>query len=120
MDRKALFDAVRPYAPGGKLLAAHVPLIDAVAGGVGLGAARSSQAVKVSKNEAKASAAGEAGANEAVTDTTTIRNRQEESDPAAQALPDGVPDDRELRRRCRQLRDVGRVPPACRGLEGPA
>ncbi len=42
MDRKALFDAVRPYAPGGKLLAAHVPLIDAVAGGFGLGAARSS------------------------------------------------------------------------------
>lgn len=37
MDRKALFDAVRPYAPGGKLLPAHVPLIDALADGFGLG-----------------------------------------------------------------------------------
>ncbi|WP_436356932.1 glycoside hydrolase family protein [Brevundimonas sp. CEF1] len=37
MDRKALFDAVRPFAPGGKLLPAHVPLIDAVADAFGLG-----------------------------------------------------------------------------------
>lgn len=36
MDRKALFDAVRPFAPGGKLLTAHVPLIDAVADAFGL------------------------------------------------------------------------------------
>lgn len=36
MDRKALFDAVRPFAPGGKLLSAHVPLIDAVADAFGL------------------------------------------------------------------------------------
>ncbi len=36
MDRKALFDAARPFAPGGKLLSAHVPLIDAVADAFGL------------------------------------------------------------------------------------
>jgi len=78
------------------------------------------QAAKVAKTEEKASAARETGANEAVNDNTTIRNRQEERDHAAQILPDGVPDDRELRRRCRQLRDAGRSLPACRGLEGPA
>lgn len=36
MDRKALFDAVRPFAPGGRLTEAHVPLIDAVADAFGL------------------------------------------------------------------------------------
>jgi len=81
---------------------------------------RDSQAAEQAKVEAKASSARETSAGEAVNDTTTIRNRQEERDHAAQALPDGVPDDRELRRRCRQLRDDGRIPPACRGLEGPA
>ena len=81
---------------------------------------RDRQAAELAKTEAKASAARETGATEAVNDTTNIRNRQEERDHAAQALPDGVPDDRELRRRCRQLRDARRSPPACRGLEGPA
>ncbi|MGU3455654.1 hypothetical protein ACLBV5_05010 [Brevundimonas sp. M1A4_2e] len=81
---------------------------------------RDRQAAEQAKVEAKASAAREAAASERLTDTTTIRNRQEERDHAAQALPDGVPDERELRRRCRQLRDAGRIPPACRGLEGPA
>jgi len=78
------------------------------------------QAADQAKVEAKASSARETAAGEAVNDTTTIRNRKEERDHAAQALPDGVPDDRELRRRCRQLRDAGRSLPACRGLEGPA
>lgn len=36
MDRKALFEAVRPYAPGGRLIPAHIPLIDAVANAFGL------------------------------------------------------------------------------------
>lgn len=36
MDRKALYDAMRPFAPGGKLLDAHVPLIGAVADAFGL------------------------------------------------------------------------------------
>lgn len=81
---------------------------------------RDRQAAEQAKVEAKASSARETGAEEALTDATTIRNRQEERDHAAQALPDGVPDDRELRRRCRQLLDAGRRPAACRGLEGPA
>jgi len=81
---------------------------------------RYQHAAEQAEVERKASSARETGANEALTDTTTIRNRQEERDHAAQALPDGVPDDRELRRRCRQLLDAGRSLPACRGFDGPA
>ncbi|EGF96718.1 hypothetical protein CD944_15755 [Brevundimonas diminuta] len=77
-------------------------------------------ATEQANTEAKAASARETAAGERLTDTITIRDRQEERDHAAQALPDGVPDERELRRRCRQLRDAGRIPPACRGLEGPA
>lgn len=36
MDRKALFDAVRPHAPGGKLKPDWVPMIDALADAMGL------------------------------------------------------------------------------------
>lgn len=36
MDRKALFDAVRPYAPGAKLKPEWVPMIDALADALGL------------------------------------------------------------------------------------
>jgi hypothetical protein len=81
---------------------------------------RDRQAASALKVERKASSAREIAAGERLADTTTIRNRQEERDHAAEALPDGVPDDRELRRRCRQLLDAGRSLPACRGLEGPA
>jgi hypothetical protein len=80
---------------------------------------RDRQAAEQAKVEEVASSARETAAVERLNDTTTIRDRQEERDHAAQALPDSVPDDRELRRRCRQLRDDGRVPAACRGLEGP-
>ena len=81
---------------------------------------RDRQAAEQAKTDAKAASARETAAGERLTDTITIRDRQEERDHAAQALPDGLPDERELRRRCRQLRDAGRSPPACRGLEGPA
>jgi hypothetical protein len=81
---------------------------------------RDRQAAEDAKIESKASSARETAAGERQTDTTTIRDRQEERDHAAQALPDSLPDDRDLRRRCRQLRDAERFPPACRGLEGPA
>ncbi|MFZ4165166.1 hypothetical protein [Brevundimonas sp. NPDC058933] len=81
---------------------------------------RDRQAAEQAKVEAKASSARETGAEEALIETTTITNRKLERDHAAEALPDGLPDDRELRRRCRQLRDDGRIPPACRGPEGPA
>lgn len=36
MDRKALFDAVRPYAPGAKLKPEWVPMIDALADAMGM------------------------------------------------------------------------------------
>jgi len=80
---------------------------------------RDEQAARQAETERKAASAREAAASERLTDTTTIRDRQEERDHAAQALPDGVPDERELRRRCRQLRDAGRSPSACRRFEGP-
>ncbi|WP_287011271.1 hypothetical protein [Brevundimonas sp.] len=75
---------------------------------------RDRQAAENLKTERRAGAARETAASERLNDTQTIRNRQEERDHAAEAYPDGVPDDRELRRRCRQLRDAGRDLPACR------
>lgn len=81
---------------------------------------RDRQAAEQAKIEAKASSARETAAGERLADATTITNRKMERDHAAQELPDSLPDDRELRRRCRQLRDIGRIPPACRGLDGPA
>jgi len=81
---------------------------------------RDRQAAEQAKTEAKASSARETASGERLIDTATITTRKMERDHAAQALPDSMPDDRELRRRCRQLRDTGRIPPACRGPEGPA
>ena len=81
---------------------------------------RDRHAAEQARVEAKASSARETAAGERLSDTTTITNRKMERDHAAEALPDSLPDDRELRYRCRQLRDVERIPPACRGLEGPA
>lgn len=76
------------------------------------------QATEQAETERRASSARETAATERSADTTIIRNRQEERNHAAQALPDGMPDERELRRRCRQLRDAGRSLPTCVGLEG--
>ncbi len=81
---------------------------------------RDRHAAEQAMTEAKASSARETAAGERLTDNTTITNRKMERDHAAEALPDSLPDDRELRRRCRQLHDAKRSPPACRGLEGPA
>lgn len=72
------------------------------------------QAAEQAETERKASAARETASTERLNDTLTIQGRQKERDHAAQALPDGAPDARELQRRCRQLRDAGRVPAACR------
>ncbi|MCW0047778.1 hypothetical protein OIU13_14705 [Brevundimonas sp. BT-123] len=80
---------------------------------------RDRQAVQTHKTEAKASSARETAAVEREADTTAIRNRQEERDHAAEAIPDSRPDDRELRRRCRQLREAGRSRPACNGFDRP-
>ena len=81
---------------------------------------RDRQAAETHKTEARAASARETAAGERHADTTTIRNRQEERDHAAEAIPDSLPDDRELRRRCRQLREAGRRLPACDGLDRPA
>lgn len=81
---------------------------------------RDRQAVQTQKTEAKAASARETAAVEREADTTTIRNRQKERDHAAEAIPDSRPDDRELRRRCRQLREAGRSLPACNGFDRPA
>lgn len=75
---------------------------------------RDRQAVETQKTEAKASGARETAAREASIETPIIRNRQDQRDRAAEAIPDSHPDDRELRRRCRQLRDAGKTHPLCR------
>lgn len=81
---------------------------------------RDAQATQTAKTEARASTARETAADERSDDDHAIRDQQQERNHAAQALPDSVPDDRELRRRCRQLRDAGRIVSACVGLGGPA
>jgi len=79
---------------------------------------RDRQATEQAETEKKASAARETASTERLNDTLTTIGRQKERDDAAEALPDSRPDDRELRRRCRQLRDAGRSVPACAGLAG--
>ncbi|WP_374385546.1 hypothetical protein [Brevundimonas sp.] len=74
---------------------------------------RDHQAAEQAKIEVKAASARETAADERLNDTLTIQDRQKERDDAAEALPDSVPDARELQRRCRQLRDNGIEPAAC-------
>lgn len=74
---------------------------------------RARQAAEQAKIEEKAASARETAADERLNDTLTIQDRQKERDDAAEALPDSVPDARELQRRCRQLRDNGIEPAAC-------
>jgi hypothetical protein len=74
---------------------------------------RDRQAAEQAETEAKAVSARETAADERLNDTLTIQDRQKERDDAAEALPDSVPDARELQRRCRQLRDNGIEPAAC-------
>ncbi|MFN4296817.1 MAG: hypothetical protein ACK4FB_08235 [Brevundimonas sp.] len=77
------------------------------------------QAAEQAKTEQRASSSRETASAERLNDTLTIRDRQQERDDDAEALPDAVPDDRELRRRCRQLRESGNDGlPACAGLGG--
>jgi len=86
----------------------------------GRGDERDAQDDRTAKAEARASVGRDTAATERTLDTTAIEARQAERDHAATAIPDSPPDDRELRRRCRQLRDSGQHPAACRGFEGPA
>lgn len=75
---------------------------------------RDRQAQREVAAERRAGDGRERAASERQAETTTITDLQRERDHAAEAIPDGLPDDRELRRRCRQLRDAGRDLPACR------
>lgn len=76
--------------------------------------ARRDQAVTTRAAEGREVAAGERAA-----DTRAIQNRLDERNHDAAQTPDSAPDDRDLRRRCRQLREAGTVGvPACRRFEG--
>jgi uncharacterized protein HemX len=86
----------------------------------GRGDEREARDARQAKAEARAAQGREVAASERQLDNLAIAAKQKERDHAAQALPDSAPDGRELRRRCRQLRDAGQYPTACRGLAGPA
>ena len=79
---------------------------------------RDRQAARDAAEQVRAAQAGSQAVRQAARDEVTINQRQQERDHAAEAIPDGVPDERELRRRCRQLRDAGRDLPACRAFGG--
>jgi flagellar biosynthesis/type III secretory pathway M-ring protein FliF/YscJ len=79
---------------------------------------RDRQEVRQAEQRAKAAEAGSQAVRDVARETITINQRQQERDRDAEAIPDGVPDERELRRRCRQLRDAGRDLPACRAFDG--
>jgi hypothetical protein len=85
----------------------------------GRGAERDDQADRSAKVEAKTAKGREKAATERAVDTNAVNDRLQEWNHAAEQIPDTAPDDRELRRRCRQLRDAGHGGlAACRGLEG--
>ncbi|MBO9502503.1 hypothetical protein [Brevundimonas sp. A19_0] len=61
----------------------------------------------------------ETAAGERAIDTRAVQSRLDERNHDAAQTPDSAPDDRDLRRRCRQLREAGTVGvPACRRFEG--
>lgn len=68
--------------------------------------------------EARAAKGREKAATERAIDTAATAEKLEQWNHDAEQTPDAAPDDRELRRRCRQLRDAGRVLPVCRRFEG--
>lgn len=83
----------------------------------GRGDEREAQAAGRAKVEATAAKGRETAAAERTLDNAAVDRRLEEWNHAAEQIPDAAPDDRELRRRCRQLRDAGyRDLPECRGL----
>jgi len=82
---------------------------------------RDRQAAERDETERKASTARETASTERAIDTATITAREKEWNHDAEQTPDSPPDDRTLRRRCRQLWDSGqRDVAACRGLARPA
>lgn len=79
---------------------------------------RDRQAARQAEQNSRVTKAGSQAVIDVARDTITINQRQQERDRAAEAIPDSVPDERDLRRRCRQLRDAGRDLPACRAFDG--
>lgn len=79
---------------------------------------RDRQAARQAEQNVRVAKAGSQAVSDAARETITINQRQQERDREAEAIPDSVPDERELRRRCRQLRDAGRDLPACRAFGG--
>ena len=68
-------------------------------------AVREDVADKAAKVEAQAAKGRETAATERTLDTNAVADRLEQWNHDAEQTPDAAPDDRELRRRCRQLRD---------------
>lgn len=79
---------------------------------------RDRQAARQAEQNVRVAKAGSQAVSDVARKTITINQRQQERDRAAEAIPDSVPDERDLRRRCRQLRDAGRDLPACRAFGG--
>lgn len=87
----------------------------------GRGAEREDQADRTAAAEAKAGKGRETAATERAIDTAATAEKLEQWNHEAEQTPDAPPDDRELRRRCRQLRDGGTTGlAACRRFEGEA
>lgn len=87
----------------------------------GRGAEREDVADKTAKVEARAATGRETAATERAIDTAATAEKLEQWNHDAEQTPDAPPDDRELRRRCRQLWDVGqRGLAACRRFEAEA
>ncbi len=81
-------------------------------------AVREDQAAATAAAEARAAVGRETAATERAIDTAATADKLEQWNHDAEQTPDAAPDDRELRRRCRQLRDAGRDLPVCRRFAG--
>lgn len=82
-------------------------------------AVREDVAAEAARVEVKAGKGRETAGTERHLNDAAIDRRLEEWNRDAEQTPDAAPDDRELRRRCRQLWDAGtRDVPACRRFTG--
>ena len=105
--------AVMAMAAGALLLA--VWLFQA-----GRGAERRDHGERVAGAVTRAAGGRETAATERALDTGNVAGKLKEWNDAAERIPDAPPDQRELARRCRQLRDAGQHLAACRGPAGTA
>lgn len=103
----------------GLIFAALLVIVVALAWCAGRESERDARAVRDLKTEAAAGRDRETAAIERADDTAAVAAKLETWNHDAERTPDAAPDQRELRRRCRQLREAGRDGlAACRGLEG--